>query len=72
MNAPFLIGTHGCSRRAIKQCLENKFIQLNTENVWGTDVERACITEAGRKELASGQEVDQRRPSSKLGTRGQS
>jgi hypothetical protein len=42
--APFLIGTHGCSRRAIKKCLEHKFIQISTENVWGTDVERVCIT----------------------------
>lgn len=49
---PSLIGAHGCSRSAIKQCLRQDYLQGSSENVWGTDVMRLWITQAGRKVLA--------------------
>jgi hypothetical protein len=49
---PLLIGAHGCSRRAIKQCLKQNYMQGRSENEWGTDVMRLWITQVGRKALA--------------------
>ena len=49
---PSLIGAHDCSRRAVQQCLKQNYLYSRSENVWGTDILRLWITQAGRKALA--------------------
>ena len=49
---PSLIGTHDCRRRAVRQCLKQNYLYGRPENVWGTDIMRLWITQAGRKALA--------------------
>jgi hypothetical protein len=49
---PLLVGAHGCTRRAIKQCLKQNYTYGCAENVWGTDIMRLWITQAGRRALA--------------------